>query len=132
MPQFQPFVIHEEECEIEGADDGPFGSVRWRTLVSGDRTPSDSLTVGIAELEPGASEKFMPHKHEQAEVYHILSGTGTVTISGSAYPVRPGSTVFIPGGVEHVARNTGGDLLRIFYVFPSDAFSDINYEFPGS
>jgi len=132
MSRSRSFVVHEEECEVEGADEGPFGSLRWRTLVSGDRTPSDSLTVGVAELEPGESEQFTPHRHAQAEVYYILSGAGTVTISGAEHAVRPGSTVFIAGGAEHGARNTGSGLLRLLYVFPSDAFSDIKYEFPIS
>ena len=132
MSRSEPFVIHEDDCEFEGADGGPFGSIRWRTLVSGDRTPSDSLTVGVAELEPGESEPFMPHSHAQAEVYYILSGEGTVTISGAVHPVRPGSAVFIPGGAEHGARNTGVELLRLFYVFPSNSFPDIEYAFPSS
>jgi mannose-6-phosphate isomerase-like protein (cupin superfamily) len=126
------FVVHEEECAVEGADDGPFGSLRWRTLVSGDRTPSDSLTVGVAELEPGESGPFTPHRHAQPEVYYILSGTGSVVVAGVVHPVRPGSTVFIPGDTEHGARNTGDELLRLLYVFPADAFSDVEYEFPGS
>jgi mannose-6-phosphate isomerase-like protein (cupin superfamily) len=132
MSQSQPFVVHESECEVEGADEGPFGSLRWRTLVSGDRTPSDSLTVGVAELEPEESERFTPHCHAQAEVYYILSGTGTVTISGVEYPIGPGSTVFIPGGAEHGSRNTGDELLRLLYVFPSNSFLDIEYQFPTS
>ncbi len=132
MSRSQPFVVQEVDCEVEGADEGPFGSLRWRTLVSGDRTPSDSLTVGVAELEPHQSERFRSHRHAHPEVYYILSGTGTVTISGTEHPVRPGSTVFIPGGAEHGVRNTGRDLLRLLYVFPANSFPDIKYEFPTS
>jgi len=29
------------------------------------------------------------------------------------------------------ALNTGAELLRLLYVFPSNSFSDIEYEFPG-
>jgi len=129
MSRSEAFVILEEDREFEG-DEGPFGSPRWRTLVSGDRTPSDSLTVGVAELEPGESNALTLHSHAQAEVYYILSGVGTVTISGTEHSVQPGSTVFIPGGAEHGARNTGGELLRFLYVFPSNAFSEIKYEYP--
>jgi mannose-6-phosphate isomerase-like protein (cupin superfamily) len=132
MSRSRPFVIHEEECELEGADDGPFGSLRWRTLISGDRTTSESLTVGVAELAPGESRRLTLHCHTQAEVYYILSGEGTVAISGREHSVRAGSAVFIPGGAEHGALNTGNELLRLLYVFPSDSFSDVQYEFPSS
>jgi mannose-6-phosphate isomerase-like protein (cupin superfamily) len=132
MSKSEAYVIHEEDCEFEGSETAAPGSVRWRTLISGDRTPTDSLTVGVAELEPGESRLFRPHKHAQAEVYYILSGEGTVTILGTDHRVRPGTSVFIPGGTEHGARNTGTELLRLLYVFPSNSFAEIKYEFPES
>ena len=106
------------------------GQLRWRTLLSADRTPTDSLTVGIAELEPGNAEAFRPHRHAHPEVYYVLSGHGTVWIAGTEHAVRPGSTVFIPGNVTHGALNTGSELLRLLYVFPADSFDRIEYEFP--
>lgn len=132
MSQSEGFVIHESACAFEGSQETAPGAVRWRTLISGDRTPSGLLTVGIAELEPGGAEAFLPHKHAQAEVYYILEGEGVVSIAGTDHPVRPGSAVFIPGGVAHGARNTGAGLLRLFYVFPADSFAEIRYEFPES
>jgi hypothetical protein len=63
MSRTEPCVIHEEECELEGWEDPASGGVRWRTLLSGDRTPTDSLTVGVAELEPGEARHFRAHRH---------------------------------------------------------------------
>ena len=59
----RPFVIHEDDCEVEGWNDAAPGQVRWRTLLSGDRTPTAALTVGVAELEPGEAVDFRPHRH---------------------------------------------------------------------
>lgn len=132
MSPIQPFVIHEQECEFERWDEPAAGRVRWRTLLSGDRTPTESLTLGVAELESGEAKDFRPHRHAQAEVYYILSGEGTVTIAGKEYPVREGSAVFVPGDAVHGARNTGRELLRLLYVFPADSFDEIEYEFPSS
>ena len=69
MPRSEAFVVQEEDCEIEGSREVTPGSVRWRTLVSSDRTPTEAVTMGVAELEPGESKHFRPQKHTQAEVY---------------------------------------------------------------
>ena len=129
----RPVVIHEDECEMEGWGEGQSGrgSIRWRTLLSGDRTPSQSLTCGVAEIEPGEDGWFSVHRHAQAEVYHYLSGRGVMTVDGVEHSVRGGSTVFIPGNAKHGVRNTGEEPLRFFYVFEADSFEEVEYEFEG-
>jgi quercetin dioxygenase-like cupin family protein len=124
------FVVHEGDLEFEGWSDPSRGPVRWRTLISGDRTPTASLTLGVAELQPNTEGDPRPHSHSQPEAYYVLSGTGVVTISGIDHPVGPGSAVFISGGSNHFARNTGAGTLRLLYVFPADSFADVTYEFP--
>jgi quercetin dioxygenase-like cupin family protein len=132
MSRTEPFVIHEQECEFEGWDEPVTGRVRWRTLLSADRTPTTSLTVRVAELEPREARDLRPHQHAQAAVYYILSGESIVTISGTEHTVRPGSAVFVPGNAVHGALNTEFEQLRLLYVFPADSFDRIKYEFPAS
>ena len=130
MSEIQPVVVHEEACEVEGWDDPVMGKVIWRTLLSGDRTPTSHLTVGVAEIGPGNSNAYHPHRHQPPEVYYILSGEGVVTIAGVDHAVRPGATVFIPGNAWHGTRNTGSETLRLLYAFAVDSFADVAYEFP--
>lgn len=132
MPKSQPVVVHTESCEIEGWDDPVLGAVTWRTLLSGDRTPTAGLTVGVVDIGAGHGERSFPHRHAPAEVYFVLAGEGVVTIDGKAYPVHAGSAVFIPGNAWHATRNTGPEVLRMLYAFPVDAFADVHYEFPAS
>ena len=127
-----PFVVHESQCEVEGWDDPVRGAVTWRTLLSGDRTPSDNLTLGVAELREGAGADIRLHRHAQAEAYYILSGSGLLRIEGVDYPLSPGVTAFIPGGAHHGARALGAEPLRILYVFAADSFDQIEYEFPSA
>ncbi|MFO7982863.1 MAG: cupin domain-containing protein [Desulfuromonadales bacterium] len=129
MPETEPIVIHEDECAPEGWDAPLSSHFRWRTLISADRTSTDSLTLGLAEIDPGEFEGLSLHRHEQVELYYILAGEGVVSISGTDYFVRPGSTVFLPSNAEHGVRNTGAEQLRILYVFPVDSFSEIQYKF---
>jgi mannose-6-phosphate isomerase-like protein (cupin superfamily) len=128
MAPVAPFVIHEKDCAWQGWKNRETGDGRWRSLVSGDRTPSDSLTAGVLELSPGERLTFDLHKHAQPEIYYVLDGEGTVTLAEEKHAVEAGNLAFIPGGVEHTAENTGSGILRIFYVFPADSFSEIDYQ----
>ncbi len=124
-------VRREAECELEEWDDAIRGAVSWRTLFSGDRTPTSALTMGIAELQPMEERPGRPHRHSQPEVYYILSGEGIVSVDGHASAVSAGSAVFVPGNAAHFAANTGAELMRLLYVFAADSFDEVVYEFPG-
>ncbi|NES80491.1 MAG: cupin domain-containing protein [Moorea sp. SIO2B7] len=125
----KPFSIHENECASEKWVDTTRGNVQWRTLLSADRTPTDSITLGIAELTPGELDALSCHQHPQPEVYYVLSGEGIVTIEDIQYPICPGSAVFIPGNAKHRVRNTGKEILRILYVFAVALFEEVEYKF---
>ena len=103
------------------------GQVVWRTLLSADRTPSDSLTLGIAAMQPG--DVLREHRHEQPELYFVVSGEGQVTVDGEARHVRAGTAIFLPGNSRHGIANTGSVELRYIYVFAADSFADVAYVF---
>ncbi|MFN8643539.1 MAG: cupin domain-containing protein [Candidatus Binatia bacterium] len=124
----RPVVVYARDRPVEGWDDPTLGRVVWWTLLSGDRTPTDRMTVGIAEIGPDA-RAARPHRHAPPEVYHILAGEGVVVIDGVEHPVSAGATVFIPGNAWHGTRHTGVEPLRLLYVFAVDAFADVAYEF---
>lgn len=118
------------DCPTESWKDDITGHVDWWTLFSADRTATNSLTVGIAEVPVGAPRPPRGHTHQQAEVYYFLSGVGEVVVDGEVTPVAAGDAVFIAGNVEHMAVNTGNEPLRLLYFFAADSFGDIVYEFP--
>lgn len=123
-------VVHESDCEVEDWSDSGRGGVSWRTLISADRTPTDSLTVGVAEIRPGAPDELHLHSHEPAEAYYILQGTGVVSIDGELHDIREGTAIFVPSDAVHAVGNTGSDVLRLLYVFGVDSFDDVKYVFP--
>ncbi len=128
MPQ-QPFVVDEAAVPPEGWNDPVRGVVTWRTLLSGDRTPTEALTMGVAEVVEQAGAEVRLHRHAQAEAYYILSGHGILTIEGEDRPLSPGTCAFIPGGAWHAARGVGAEPLRLLYVFAADSFDQVVYEF---
>jgi mannose-6-phosphate isomerase-like protein (cupin superfamily) len=126
----QPVIVHEDDREWQAWPEEQVaarGDVQWRTLISAGLTPSAGLTLGVAHVPSGGS--LAPHRHEQPEVYLVLDGTGVVTIDGSPSHLRPGSSVFVPGGALHSVRAAGATPLRFAYVFAADAFEDVTYVF---
>lgn len=130
MSALRGVVVNESACPQEGWDDAVRGRITWRTILSGDRTPTAQMTLGVTDVGPGQPSPFLPHHHAQAEIYYVLSGEGVVSIDGVEHALRAGSSVFIPGDVWHGARNTGSEVLRLLYVFATDSFSDVHYVFP--
>jgi quercetin dioxygenase-like cupin family protein len=120
------FVMSATEVAPETWDDAR-GRIAFHTLVSGGATPSDGLVAGLAIVEPGGS--LAKHRHEPAEIYHIVEGQGVVTIDGVRHAVSSGATVFIPGNAWHAIENGFQAPLRFFYVFPGDRFEDVEYVF---
>lgn len=100
--------------------------VRWKMLFTAPRTGTRALTMGVAELAPGA---VLPlHHHAPAEIYHVLGGEGVVEVDGAPRPVRAGSSLFIPGDAKHRSTCTSArEPLRVLFVFPTDSFEEIAY-----
>jgi mannose-6-phosphate isomerase-like protein (cupin superfamily) len=119
-----------EDCETESWRDPVSGHVDWWTLFSSDRTQTQGLTVGIADIPVGAPRPARGHLHDQAEVYVFLSGRGEVIIEGESTEVSAGDSVFIHGNIEHMAVNTGDKVLRLLYFFATESFKDVVYRFP--
>jgi mannose-6-phosphate isomerase-like protein (cupin superfamily) len=126
----EPVVVREKDREWETWQDEDVakrGLVYWRTLVSGGVTQSETLTLGIAKIPPG--EALNEHRHQQAEIYLVLEGSGLVRIDSASRPVEAGTAVFIPGNALHSCENTGASELRIAYVLAADSFDDVDYVF---
>lgn len=125
----EPFILNERDCALEGWEEVALGAVQWRTLVSGERTPSNALTMGVAEVREATEGRPRLHRHAQAETYFVLSGRGAINLAGAERPLATGDAVFIPGGAWHVAWCVGEEPLRILYVLAADSFDQVIYEF---
>jgi quercetin dioxygenase-like cupin family protein len=120
-------VLGPDGGRPEAWDDPTRGRIRFRTVFSSEETATTGLTAGLAEMAPGG--RLNVHRHEPAEVYHVLEGQGTVFLDGEVHPVRAGSAVFIPGSAWHGIRNTGDSALRFHYVLQADGMADVEYDF---
>jgi mannose-6-phosphate isomerase-like protein (cupin superfamily) len=126
----RPLVIDEADAPEDGWDDPVRGRLRWRTLFSRGLTQSAGMTCGVTELGPG--DWLGLHRHAPPEVYYVFAGAGLLSLDGREIPVSAGSTVFIPGMAEHGIRQTGNEVLRLFYAFPVDSFDTVDYLFSAA
>ncbi len=120
------FVTVLADQPIEGGFDPVFGDVTWQTLISGDKTMSNGLVLGVATFP--ANGVLHLHRHAPPEFYFCLEGSGVVTIGGQPLAVAPGTAVYIPANAEHGVC-AGPDGLKFAYGFGENAFSAIEYQF---
>lgn len=99
--------------------------IRWKTLVSADRVPTEAIIMGILEVPPGA--KMNTHRHVQPEVYFVYEGSGEVYIDEVIHPVNAGSVVFVCGNSLHGVRNRTGETLKLMWVFADHSFAEVKY-----
>jgi mannose-6-phosphate isomerase-like protein (cupin superfamily) len=128
--RFAPIVVDEANAQRDGWDDPVRGRIHWRTLFSRGLTPSEGMTCGVAELGPG--DWLGLHRHAPLEIYYVFAGAGVVSLDGREIAVKAGAAVFIPGMAEHGVRQTGSEVLRLFYAFPVDSFDSVEYLFSGA
>ncbi len=113
------------EVEEEALELGGRSLARFRMLFSGDRTATDTLTCGIAEVGPDTPLPL--HRHAEAEVYLGLSGEARVTVGGREHALSEGVALFIPGGAPH-AVHADADA-RFFFAFAADSYPEIDYTY---
>jgi len=116
MGKTKPIILHKGGSE-EGWDNAFRGHVQWRTLFSSERTPSEALTAGVAEILPG--NELKAHHHAEPELYYIIEGEGVLTIDGLEHPVQEETAVFIPGGQSIVLKITADSPYAFCMCLPS-------------
>ncbi len=120
------YSVNQSDLPLERWSDPARGTIAWKTLISADTTPTDSLICGIAEMQAG--DTFALHSHPQPEVYFGLSGAVDVHVDGVIHRLTTGMALFIPGNAVHGVLRADQPV-RWFYTFAADGFSDIAYTF---
>jgi mannose-6-phosphate isomerase-like protein (cupin superfamily) len=73
-----------------------------------------NINQSLAEALVSVGFETLLHKHERSEeIYHIVEGSGLMTVDKKQFEVMVGDTVCILPGEAHCVKNTGGIALRI-------------------
>ena len=83
-----------------------------RTVFDYTNAPYSNMVLGEVINFPGRWSSYIPHGHEQPEVYFYRfdkdSGFGAAFIGDDAYKIRHNSALIIPGGPTHPQASAPG------------------------
>ena len=102
-----------------------YPGVRWKFLIDSDFTKSSELSLGFAEIAPGGD--LILHYHSPAEIYVITDGTGILNKSGELQKIKKGDVVYIAKNAKHALKNNGKEILKFYWIFPTNSFSEVKY-----
>ena len=79
-------------------------------------TLNEKSTVKIINIKPEATLSLQTHEHRE-EFWHIISGSGTITLQDKTYEANVGDEFFIETGMVHRAESgvDGMQLLEIAF-----------------
>lgn len=71
-------------------------------LVSALTCDAENLAITLVEIEPGGVQHV--HNHEPEQMYHILEGSGVMTVNGERRQVQAGDCIYFPSLAKHGAE----------------------------
>ncbi|GHO70872.1 hypothetical protein KSC_097640 [Ktedonobacter sp. SOSP1-52] len=77
-----------------------------------------SMSVGLYQLEVGASDPQPPHTED--ELYYIVQGRGQLQVAQEHIAVEPGSLVFVPANMEHRFHSITEALSVLVFFAPAE------------
>jgi mannose-6-phosphate isomerase-like protein (cupin superfamily) len=103
-------------CRVYAPEDGEVttrGNWTARAIIS-RQSGARLITQTVDEYMVGESPTRVNPTSEEA--MYVASGVGQCRVDGHAYPLRPGTAVFVPPGASCSVENRGPDALRIVSV----------------
>jgi mannose-6-phosphate isomerase-like protein (cupin superfamily) len=95
--------LHDLPAQVRENIRGGHGRAFARDyLAAGDM--AGVLSLGVVPLEPGTSIGEHPHTDNE-DLYYIVSGSGTGSLDGAAFPVGPGDAWVARAGHTHGLHN---------------------------
>ena len=84
------------------------------TYVLKDNKTLKNLVLSSTDLKPGQQTRGHAHPGQE-EVYHFISGTGSIQIDNDMYNAAAGDIFLIPDGAFHKVFN-GSDSENLYFV----------------
>lgn len=95
-------------------DEAP--GVTIRVLIDDEKDGAPVYVLRMIEIAPGGNTP--DHSHPFEHENFVIDGSGSVMIEGEWHDVSPGDLIFVPPGVRHQYKNTGGETFRFLCGIP--------------
>jgi mannose-6-phosphate isomerase-like protein (cupin superfamily) len=83
-------------------------------------------------IAPGDAEGGPDNRHRGSDQWlYVIQGTGTATVNGKRYALRPGVLLLIERGDTHEIRCTGRSPLRTLNLYVPPAYTSEGDELPS-
>jgi 5-deoxy-glucuronate isomerase len=106
--QFAPVFYGQEDCICEMLGENVWNDMARRiirTVFDYKNAPYSNMVLGEVVNFPGKWSSYIPHGHDQPEVYYYRfdkdSGFGAGFIGDEVYKIEDNSALCIPGGPTH-------------------------------
>jgi mannose-6-phosphate isomerase-like protein (cupin superfamily) len=83
-----------------------------RELIHPDQGVDAAMSLAEATVPPGKTTRLHVHRTSE-EIYHIVNGTGRMTLGRDTFEAAAGDSILIRPGMPHRIENTGADALVI-------------------
>jgi mannose-6-phosphate isomerase-like protein (cupin superfamily) len=74
------------------------------------------IRYSLAHAKVAKTQKTIPHKLKNSEVYYITAGQGLMHIDEEAFEVGPETAIYIPPGSKQYIENTGDSDLEFLCI----------------
>ena len=103
------------------------GELRWKLLIDSTIIKSSSVSVGLLKIKPMVELPL--HYHRPNEVYIIKRGKGLLLELNTTKHLTTGDIIFIPKNTAHGLKNTGSTPMLLYWIFPTDSWEEVKYNF---
>ena len=104
-----------------------YGELEWKLLVDSTIKMTSDMSVGILKIKPNCSLEL--HHHNPKELYIIKEGKGLLLKLDMNERLKTGDAIFIPENVVHGLQNIGKTSLFLYWIFPTDSWEEVTYNF---
>lgn len=111
------FFAHEDEIEKKEYDGENVKGVVKKSLIG----PAQGWDGHVMRVFTVKEDGFTPrHSHPWPHVNYVISGSGTVYLSGREYEVTAGSTAYVPSNTVHQFMANKGSQLKFICIVPEE------------